>query len=234
MASVLKIVKMDMAVCRKPMIIMIFSMVLAGAGCLFWFTPLLLGLFVVGSTAVVSAVFSVETKSNMELFYGCFPIKKWEYVVGRSLTSLLVIAVPSVISILFVQIGMQFSLCRIEEVRLVMEACDKYQMVIICAMIMLSLVGGTNLLLAAFAGAMESREIMEVVLLLLEGVVAGLVMFIIQKMVYHGNTQKFLDDFMSLFSRNELISCMLILLAGVIIFIAGTLAAIKVYRKRMA
>ena len=67
MSGVINVIKMDMAICRKSMIIMMVSMLAAGAGCLFFLTPMLLGFFVVGSTAVVSAIFMVESKSNMEM-----------------------------------------------------------------------------------------------------------------------------------------------------------------------
>ena len=232
MNSVVNIIKMDMAMCRKSMIIMTISMLAAGIGCLFFLTPLLLGLFVVGSTAVVSAIFAVEGKSNMEFFYGCFPIQKWEYIVGRSLTCLLVMTIPSIISIVFIQIEMRFSLCRIEEVRLIMEEAGKYQMILICAMIMVGFIGGTNLLLAAFMGKVESREMLEVILLLIEGVFGGLIMFLIQKFVYDGDTQEFLQAFRKLLSDHEQVSCLLLILTGLLVFIAGMLISLKIVPKK--
>lgn len=232
MNSVVNIIKMDMAICKKSMIIMTISMLVAGIGCLFFLTPLLLGFFVVGSTAVVSAIFAVEGKSNMEFFYGCFPIQKWEYIVGRSLTCFLVMAIPSIISIIFIQIEMRFSLCRIEEVRLIMEETEKYQMILICAMIMVGFIGGTNLLLAAFMGKVESREMLEVILLLIEGLFGGIIVFLIQKIAYDGDTQAFLKAFRKLLSDHEQTSCILLILIGLIVLIAGTLISLKIVPKK--
>lgn len=232
MDSVVKIIKMDMVICRKSMIIMTFCMLAAGIVSLFFFTPLLLGFFVVGSTAVVSAIFAVENRSNMEFFYGCFPIRKWEYIVGRSLTCLLVIIIPSIISIAFIQIGMRFSLCRIEEVRIIMETAGQYQMIVICSMIMLGFLGGANLLLAAFIGKVESREILEVILLLLEGLFVGIIVFFIQKVIYHGDVQAFLNAFGKMFSNYELISCILLISVGVIALIAGALISLKIVKRK--
>lgn len=234
MKCVINVIKMDMAICKKAMLAMVGSMLIAGAGCLFFLTPLLLGFFVVGSTAVVSAIFAVENKSNMEFFYGCFPIRKWEHVVGRSLTSLLVMAIPSMISIVFVQIGMRFSLCRTEEMRILMEAVGQYQMIAVCGMIMLGFIGGANLLLASFAGKIESREMAEVILLLAEALLIGIIVFVIQKTVYHGDTQAFLSALGKLVSDHELLSCILLLLTGIIALLAGTLLSIKIVsRKRI-
>lgn len=232
MNSVVNIVKMDMAICRKSMVIMIFSMLAAGVGCLFFLTPLLLGFFVVGSTAVVSAIFAVEAKSNMEFFYGCFPIRKWEYIVGRSITCFLVMAIPSIISIAFIQIGMHFSLCRVEEVRIIMEVTNQYQMIIICAMIMLGFIGGANLLLAAFMGKVESREIFEVILLLLEGLVFGIIMFLVQKTIYHGDKQAFLNVFTQMLSDHKPIFCILFIVIGFMALITGTLISLKIVQKK--
>lgn len=170
----------------------------------------------------------------MEFFYGCFPIRKWEYILGRSLTCFFVMAVPSIISIVFVQIGMQFSLCQIEDIRIIMETTDQYQMIIICAMIMLGFIGGANLLLASFAGKIESRELLEVLLLLLEGLVISIIMFVIQKLIYHGDTEAFLTAFRKLVSNHELLSCILLILAGILFLMAGTLVSLKmVQRKRI-
>lgn len=234
MNSVINIIKMDMAICRKSMVIMTLSMIIAGIGCLLFLTPLLLGFFVVGATAVVSAIFAVEGKSNMEFFYGCFPIQKWEYVMGRSLTCLLVMAVPSVISIVFMLIGKHFSLCQIEEIRLIMDATKNYQMIIICAMIMLGFIGGANLLLAAFIGKVESREMLEVILLLLEALLIGAIVFLIQKTVYHGDMQAFLTACTQIFSKHKLTSCILLIVVGFIALIASTVLSVKMVQKKRA
>ena len=232
MNSVINIIKMDITICKKSMAIMIFCMLAAGVGCLFFLTPLLLGFFVVGATAVVSSIFAVESKSNMEFFYGCFPIKKWEYIVGRSLTCLFVIAIPAIISIIFVQMGMHFSLCRIEEMRIITEATSQYHMVIICAMILLSYTGGANLLMASFAGKIESREILEVILLLIEALLVGIVMFIIQKTIYHGDKQALLNAFGKLFANHELLSCILLILIGLVVLFAGTWVSLKIVQRK--
>lgn len=232
MEGVIKVIKMDMAICRKSMIIMTISMLIAGVGCLFFLTPLLLGFFVVGSTAVVSAIFAVESKSNMEYFYGCFPIQKWEHIVGRSLTCLLIMTIPAIISIVFIQIGMRFSLCQVEEVKLIMEAIGEHQMIIICAMTMIGFVGGANLLLAAFAGKVESREIFEVLLLLLEALLVGIIMFLIQKIVYHGDMQELLTVLSQFGSDHEAASCILLLLIGLIFIIAGAMISLKIVRRK--
>ena len=232
MNSVINILKMDITICKKSMAIMIFCMLVAGVGCLFFLTPLLLGFFVVGATAVVSSIFAVESKSNMEFFYGCFPIKKWEYIVGRSLTCLLVIAIPAIISIIFVQMGMHFSLCRIEEMRIITEATSQYHMVITCAMILLSFTGGANLLLASFAGKIESREILEVILLLIEAMLVGIVKFIIQKTIYHGDKQALLNAFEKLFANHEFLSCILLILIGLVVLFAGTWISLKIVQRK--
>lgn len=232
MKGVANVVKMDMAVCRKAMTIMTLSMLLAGIFCLFFLTPLLLGLFVVGSTAVISVIFSIENKSNMEFFYGCFPIRKWEYVVGRSITSFCVMAIPSVISIIFVQIGMHFSLCRNEDVRTIMEMTDKYQMVIMCAFIMLGFAGGANLLLASYVGKIESREFLEVVLLLVEAAIVAVIFFIIQKTAYHGDNQKFVTDMTGFFSKHEVISCVLLIAVGLAFLVAGAMISLRILKKK--
>lgn len=234
MNSVINIIKMDMAICRKSMVIMTLSMIIAGIGCLLFLTPLLLGFFVVGATAVVSAIFAVEGKSNMEFFYGCFPIQKWEYVMGRSLTCLLVMAVPSVISIVFMLIGKHFSLCQIEEIRLIMDATKSYQMIIICAMIMLGFIGGANLLLAAFIGKVESREMLEVILLLLEALLIGAIVFLIQKTAYHGDMQAFLTACTQIFSKHKLTSCILLIAVGFIALMASTVLSVKMVQKKRA
>lgn len=232
MKGVIKLIKMDMAICRKSMLIMTFSMLISGICCLFFLTPLLLGLFVVGSTAVISSVFAVENKSNMEFFYGCFPIRKREYVIGRSLSCLLVMAIPSVISIIFTQISIHVPLCQIEEVRMIMEMAEQYQMIIISSMIALGFIGGANLLLASFAGKIESRELFEVILLLLEGLLFGIIVFLIQKIVYHGDSRQFLTAFSKLFSGHELISCTVIILAGLALFAAGALLSVKIAQRK--
>lgn len=228
MSGVINVIKMDMAICRKSMIIMTASMLAAGVGCLFFLTPLLLGFFVVGSTAVVSAIFSVESKSNMEIFYGCFPIRKWEYIVGRSLTSFFIIAIPSMISIIFTQIGIRFSLCQIEEVKIIMETMESYQMLIICAMIMLGFFGDANLLLASFAGKIESREMLEVILLLIEALLAGIVMFLIQKIFYHGDMQEFMNVLRQYVLDHKGASCVLFVFIGLLVLMAGTMLSIKI------
>lgn len=233
MNNVINIIKMDMAICRKSIIIMILSMLAFGVGCLFFATPLLLGLFVVGSTSVVSVIFSVESKSNMEYFYGCFPVQKKEYITGRSLTCLLIIAIPSVICIAFTQIGMHFSLCRIAEMRLVMDLSRNYQMIIICGMIMLGFISGANLLLVSFAGKIESRELLEVILLLSEALIVSIIVFFIQKVIYNGNMQELQTKFINLITRHELISCILLVLVGLIVLVSGSIVSLKlVERKR--
>lgn len=232
MKGVMNVIKMDMAICRKSMTIIIISMLAAGVACLFFFTPLLLGFFVVGSTAVVSAIFSVEGKSNMEFFYGCFPVRKWEYIVGRSSTCLLVTGIPAIISIVFIQIGMRVSAYQSEELRIIFEMTDPFQMIIICASIMVSFISGANLLLAAFAGKVESREIFEVILLLLEALFVSIIMFFIQKVFYHDDRQAFLTVFSKLIFDHELISCILLILTGLIVLIAGTLISLKLVKRK--
>lgn len=232
MDAITKIIKMDFAICKKSMLIMIFSMLVAGVGCLFFLTPLLLGFFVVGSTAVVSSIFAVENKSNMEFFYGCFPIPKQKYIIGRSLTCLLVMTIPSVISIAFVQIGKKFSFYQFEELRILTEATAPYQMMISCAMIMIGFVGGANLLLVAFVGKVESREIFEVLLLLFEGLLAGIVRFFIQKTVYHGDSQAFFNAFKKWLLGHELTSCILLVLIGLIVLIISAWISLKIFHRK--
>lgn len=232
MRTVMNVIKMDMAVCKKSMIILILSMLLSGCICLFYFTPLLLGLFVVGSTAVVSAIFSVEIRSNMEFFYGCLPVRKWEYIVGRSLTCFLVMLIPSVICMVFQQLEIHFSLCKMEEVRLFTEMIDQYQMLAICAMIMLGFVGGANLLLVSFIGKIESREMLEVILLLLEALVAGAVLFIVQKTVFHDDRQELMNALSKMATRHEQLSCVLLVGIGLLMLILCTVISIKIVEKK--
>lgn len=227
MNSVINIIKMDFAICRKSMIILIFSMLVSGIGCLFFLTPILLGFFVVGSTTAVSAIFAVESKSNMEFFYGCFPIRKQEYIIGRSFTCFLIMIIPSIISIIFIQAGMHFSLCQINEMKIITEATHEYHMIITCAMIMMGFVGGANLLLAAFIGNVESREILQVILLLAEGIIIGIILYFIQKIVWYGDSQAFFNAFTKFFSSHELMSCVVLILAGFIAFLAGILISLK-------
>lgn len=232
MSNVIRIIKMDMAICRKSMIVMILSMLAAGVGCLFFLTPLLLGFFVVGSTAVVSSIFTVEDKSHMEFFYGCFPIKKWEHIIGRSLTCFLVMVPPSLISIVFILIGGRFSLCRVEEMRAIMEATESYQMMIACAMIMIGFWGGANLLLAAFGGKAELREMCEVLLLLVEAVAIGAVLFVVQKVFYHGDQQALINALWRFASSHKISACILILLTGLIVLAAAAVISLKLVRKK--
>lgn len=232
MNSVINIIKMDFAMCKKSMIILIFSMVVSGIGCLFFLTPMLLGFFVVGSTTAVSAIFAIESKSNMEFFYGCFPIRKQDYIIGRSCTCLLIMIIPSVISIIFTQAGIHFSLCRINEMKMLTESTREYQMLITCAMIMMGFVGGANLLLASFTSNVESREILQVILLLAEGLIIGIILYIIQKIVWHGDSQAFFNAFTKFFSSHEILSCIVLILAGFIALFAGTLISLKLYTKK--
>lgn len=232
MNSVMKVIKMDMAICRKSMVITTIIMLAAGVVCLLFLTPLPLGFFVVSSTAVVSAIFSVEDKSNMEFFYGCFPVRKWEYIVGRSLTCLLVMGIPSIISIVFIQIGMGSPMYQNEDMRIFLEMTEPYQMIINCALIMVGFIGGANLLVSAFAGKVESREIFQLILLLIEGLFAGIIMFFIQKIVYHDDKQAFLNAFSGLVSNHDLLLCILFILTGLIFLIAGTLISLKIVKRK--
>ncbi|MBD5530885.1 MAG: hypothetical protein HDQ98_01600 [Lachnospiraceae bacterium] len=232
MNNVIKIMKMDMAICRKSWIIMILSMLAAGIGCLFFLTPLLLGFFVVGSTAVISSIFAVEGKSNMEFFYGCFPIRKREHIIGRSLTCLVVMAVPTLISIVFVLIGMHIPLCQMEEMRILTETTKPYQMIILCAMIMLGFWGGGNLLLAAFIGKIESREMCEVLLLLLEALLMGAVLFVVQKACYHGDQQAMMSALGRFASDHQALACILLVLTGLAALAAGTMISMKLVQKK--
>lgn len=70
------------------------------------------------------------------------PIRRREYIIARNITCFLVLAVPSVISIAFVLISTNFSLCQIEEIKTIIDLTKPYQMQIIVAMVMLGLVGG--------------------------------------------------------------------------------------------
>lgn len=232
MNNIINIVKMDMAICKKSLIIMTLSMVVVGTGCLFFAAPLLLCFFVVGSTSIVSVIFSIENKSNMEYFYGCFPIQKKEYIAGRSLTCILVMAIPSVICIVFTQIGMHFSLCRINEINLMMDLFHDWQMIIICSIIMLGLISDANLLLVSFAGKIESREFLEVILLLSEALIIGLVTFFIQKIFYHGTMQELTTKLGRLITRHELFSCILFVFTGIIFLAVCSLISLKFAKKK--
>lgn len=232
MKTITNMIKMDLAICRKTMLIMIVSMIIAGVVCLFYFTPLLLSLFVVGATAVVSTIFAVENKSNMEFFYGCLPIQKSQYVISRSLTCLLVLAIPSIISLIFTQLGIHFSLCRNEDIELIMELAGQYQMPILCSMIMLGLMGGANLLLVSFAGKLESREMMEVLLLLGEGLIIGAILFVIKEFSFNGDEQKFYDAFIKMISKHETASCILLVCIGIMFLFICSLISIKIMKTR--
>lgn len=236
MKTITNMIKMDLAICKKAMLIMTLSMIVAGIGCLFYFTPLLLSFFVVGSTAVVSAIFAVENKSNMEFFYGCLPIQKSHYVLSRSITCLLVLAVPSIISLIFTQLGMHFSFCKNEEVQLIMQSAEPYQMQmpILCSVIMLGLIGGANLLLASFVGKLESREMMEVLLLLGEALIVGVILFVLKAIFFNGNHQEFFTAFIKMISKHELASCILLICTGVLFLFLCSLICIKIMKNRTA
>ncbi|MGN0470872.1 MAG: ABC-2 transporter permease [Acutalibacteraceae bacterium] len=228
MSTILKIVKMDLVMCRKSLIIMTVGMIAAGIACLFLFTPILLGLFAVGATAVVSAVFAVESKSNMGFFYGCMPIRRREYIIARNITCFLVLAVSSVISIIFVLISMNFSLCQIEEIKAIIDLTKLYQMHIIFAMIMLGLVGGANLLFVSFVGKIESREIYEVILLIVEAVIAGLIFVLVQIIGFNNDIEKFLSCLNTFLVDNKAGMCIIMVLIGIAFLVIESLVSIKV------
>ena len=228
MSTILKIVKMDLAMCKKPLIIMTVGMIAAGVACLFLFTPLLLGLFAVGATAVVSAIFAVETKSNMGFFYGCMPIRRREYIIARNISCFLILAVPSLISIIFVLISMNGSLCQIEEIKAIIDLTKPYQMPIIFAMIMLGFVGGANLLFVSFVGKIESREIFEVILLLVEAVIAGLIFEAIQLIWFNNDSQKFLSYLNTFLVDNKAGLCIILVLIGIVFLVIESLVSIKI------
>lgn len=232
MKTIMNLIKMDFAICKKTMLIMTVSMTAAGIVCLFYFTPLLLSLFVVGSTSVVSTVFAVENKSNMEFFYGCLPIQKSQYIIARSLTCLLVLAVPSIISLIFTQLGIHFSLCKNEDIQLIMELANQYQTLTLCAMIMLGLMGGANLLLVSFIGKLESREIMEVLLLLGEAFIMGAVLFVVKGIFFDGDNQDFFNAFIKMLSKHELPSCILLVCIGVIFLFLCSFISIRIVKAR--
>ena len=232
MKTIINVMKMDFAICKKAMLIMMVSMVIVGAVCLFYFTPLLTGFFVVGATAVVSAIFAVESKSNMEYFYGCLPIRKSEWVIGRSLTCLLVLAAPSAVSLIFTWLGTTFSLSKNEEIKYLMELTGQYQMLILCGFIMIGFLGGTNLLLACFAGKLESREMLEVLLLLLEAVIVGGVFVGVKEFFFDGNEQEFTAYLTELVSNHETASCILLISAGIVFLFICSLVSIKIMKAR--
>lgn len=234
MKTITNMIKMDLAICKKAMLIMTLSMIVAGIGCLFYFTPLLLSFFVVGATAVVSAIFAVENKSNMEFFYGCLPIQKSHYVLSRSITCLLILAVPSIISLIFTQLGMHFSLCKNEEVQLIIQSVEPYQMLILCSMIMLGFIGGANLLLASFIGKLESREMMEVLLLLGEALIIGVILFVLKAIFFNGDYQEFFTVFVKMISKHELASCILLICTGILFLFLCSLICIKIMKNRTA
>lgn len=234
MNTIWKMVRMDMAICRKAMLIMYFGMVIFGIGCLFFLTPLFLSFFVIGSTALVSAIFSVESKSNMDFFYGCLPIRKWERVVGRGITCFIVLAIPSVICMVFTQIDAHFSLCKVEEVRLMLQMTQAYQTTMIAAMIMLGFVGGANLLLASFIGKIESREMMEVLFLLVEGLVVGIIVFGVGKIWFHGDNRAFLMSMERVFSEHKVLSNVALIGSGIVFLMVCTLLCTKLVGKKCA
>lgn len=112
-----------------------------------------------------------------------------------------------------------------------MDATKSYQMTIICAMIMLGFIGGANLLLAAFIGKVESREMLEVLLLLLEALLIGAIVFLIQKTAYHGDMQTACTQ---IFSKHKLASCIVLIAAGLIVLIASTVLSVKMVQKKRA
>lgn len=228
MSTILKIVKMDLVMCRRSLVIMTVGMIAAGIACLFFFTPVLLGLFAVGATAVVSAVFSVESKSNMGFFYGCMPIRRREYIIARNITCFLVLAVPSVISIIFILISTNFSLCQLEEIKAIIDLTKPYQMQIIFAMIMLGLVGGANLLFVSFVGKIESREIYEVILLIVEAVVAGLIFWLVQLIGFNNDREKFLSCINTFLVDNKAGMCIIMVLIGIAFLAIESIVSIKI------
>ena len=113
-----------------------------------------------------------------------------------------------------------------------MEMMESYQMIIICAMIMVGLIGEANLLIASFAGKIESREILEVILLLLEALLAGIIMFIIQKIFYHGDMQDLLNFLNQYVINHKGASCILLISVGLIVLVAGTIISLKIVQRK--
>lgn len=224
--------KMDMQMCKKSLLVLIVSMIIAGVASLFFLTPIFLGFFVIGATSVVSAIFSVESKSHMEFFYACFPVRSREYIAGRCLTCFVVLLIPSVISILFTQIGMHFSLCQIEDIKEIVQMLNKYQNIIICSMIMLGFVSGANLILVSFTGKIEVREIMEVLLLLVETVIAGGIITVIQKVCFHGNMQELLEKLNNFYSNNKGITYIGMVGFGILFLWIAMALSVKIKNKK--
>lgn len=234
MKTIMNIVKMDFAICKRSLIIMSISMIVAGIACLFFMPPILLGLFIVGATAVISAIFSVENKSNMQFFYGCLPIEKKYYVFGRSLSSLLILAIPSIICFAFNWIGEHYSLCIVEEIQTIIDWMGEKQLPMICFMVMIGLLGSGNLLLVSFGGKIESREIMEVLLLLLEALVGGAIIWIIKEIFYNGSNMEFMNAIQDILENHIGFACTMIIALGIIFLAICSLISVKLLKRKNA
>ena len=99
-------------------------------------------------------------------------------------------------------------------------------------MIMLGFIAGANLLLASFAGKLESRELFEVILLLIEAVLISIIVFLIQKLLFRGrDMQEFLTAFLQWTLDHELLSCILLIAAGIMVLAVGVGISIKIKPK---
>lgn len=214
MKNIFNIVKTDMRICRRSMIIMIISIIAAGFLSLFLFTPLIISIFVIVSNSVVSSVFSVEKKSNMDFYYSIVPVKRWEYTLGRGITLLISIIIPTVISLLFLYFGSRFDLCRIESIRIISDIIGGYSYIIVAAFVMIALIGGANLIFVSFLNNVDSREIIEVLLLLAEGVLSAAVLFIINKLFLGLKSSEFYNLIMESLAEHKNISSVIFILIG--------------------
>ncbi len=87
-------------------------------------------------------------------------------------------------------------------------------------------------MLAVFVGKIESREMCEVLLLLVEALLMGAVLFVIQKVCYHGDQQAMMSALGRFASDHQALACILLVLAGLAALAAGTMISMKLVQKK--
>lgn len=108
----------------------------------------------------------------------------------------------------------------------------KYQLQMMCGMIMLGFIGGANLLLVSFTGKLESREILEVLLLLFESIIVGAILFGVSKIRFHGKSNDLFHALSQIFSKHEVLSSLSLIGIGVIFLFLSTILSIKMVQKK--
>lgn len=80
----------------------------------------------------------------------------------------------------------------------------------------------------SFVGKIESREIYEVILLIVEAVIAGLVFVLVQIIGFNNDSEKFLNCLNTLLVDNKVGMCMIMVLIGMAFLVIESLLSIKI------